>query len=158
VRARSVARGDGRALLWLRVIRPAGASQTLDATLFTDALNQQFFGDLGVTYPRAGFGLLTLNDSDDVGGVVITPQTPSSGYDGPFYSKDGVEVDRDAGATYGSGIVNVVLPAGSAVIQVKTSGGAPCRQLSGGWGSNDAGTITVPILENTETSVFFTCL
>jgi hypothetical protein len=139
--------------LWLRVVT-AGIGQHLDTYVLPDSENTKLFGTVGVTYPRAGHGMVTLNDLSDTGQITVTAEGAAT--DGPFYSRDAVTIDRDAGATVGNGIVFLVAPVGSLKLRMTTPDAKKCQQVLGGWGSVD-NTITVPVVENTETSVFINC-
>jgi hypothetical protein len=141
--------------LWLRVITP-GIPQQVEGKIVTQAENVRFFGDVGVAYPRSGHGIVTLLDSDRSakGGMYVEPL--EQGVEGPFYSSDGVNLDRDAGPTAGFGLAVMLAPAGSLDVALTHVDGGGCQQVLGGWGS-DAGKITVPVLEDTETLVLVRC-
>lgn len=137
-------------VMWLRVLT-AGLGDPADALLPTDAQNAKL---LGSAYPRAGRGLVTMNDTRDTDGITIAPVGAT--VDGPFYSDDGLSIDRDAGATFGQGLAFVVAPVGNLTLRLTHPDAGPCQQALGGW-SSGPGTITVPVLENTETSFFIRC-
>lgn len=137
-------------VLWLRVLS-AGLGEPADALLPTDAQNVKLFGS---AYPRAGRGLVTMNDTRDTDGITIAPVGAT--IDGPFYSGDGLSIDRDAGATFSQGLAFVVAPVGNLTLRLTHPEAGPCQQALGGW-SSGPGTITVPVLENTETALFIRC-
>jgi hypothetical protein len=139
--------------LWLRVITP-GIGQTMEALVLKDSENAALFAATGVTYPRSGYGLVTMNDLRDTDGVVVTPE--GTGTDGPFYSSNGTAIDRDAGSSTGDGLVFTVAPVGKLKLRITGPDGGACQQAFGGWQSTDS-TVTVPVLENTETSLFIAC-
>lgn len=155
--------GVGRTV-WLRVMT-AGIAQEVDGKIATREENQKLFAAVSVTYPRVGYGMVTINDTQDSagGGVFVTPV--GSGTDGPFYSSDGEKIDGKVGPSAGLGIAFIVAPTGKLEIQLtapSTDGGADggsslCGQVQRGWGSNGR-TITVPVLEDTETDVNVRCL
>lgn len=155
--------GVGRTL-WLRVMT-AGIAQEVLGKIATKAENQKLFAAVNVTYPRAGHGMITINDTQDSagGGIHVTPV--GSG-DGPYYSSDGEKIDGNVGPSAGIGIAFIVAPTGKLEIQLTApsaadggtdAGSSLCGQVQRGWGSNGH-TITVPVLEDTETDVNVRCL
>lgn len=145
--------GVGR-MLALRVMT-AGIAQELEGKLATTDENKKLFAPVGVTYPRPGRGLVTLNETHDMGyAFTVTPL--AAGVDGPFYSADGEKIDRTADAGVGLGYVFMAAPIGELQIGMAAADGGTCQQVLGGWGSKD-GKITVPVLEDTETFVFVRC-
>lgn len=146
--------------LWLRVFL-AGVGQNFQVALVPDAVNKKLFETAGETYPRPGYGLVTLNDQLDTSGITVAPLSP--GASGPFYSAHGIDIDRDAGGTIGEGLVFMIAPVGSLTFQMTapalSDGGTSssmCQQALGGWGAAN-GKMTVPVLENTETSLNILC-
>lgn len=146
--------GIGRTL-WLRVFT-SGLGQTIDAKIATTEENRKLFAPAGVTYPRAGHGMITVNDSQDSAGGGIRIEPHGAGVEGPFLSGNGETIDADGGLTHGGGVAFLVAPVGEQVIGLSDPDGGACGQVSGGWGTG-GGTITVPVLEDTETNMLVRC-
>jgi hypothetical protein len=139
--------------LWLRVIT-AGFGQTFEALVVRDADNSALFSAAGATYPKSGYGLVTMNDTQDTDGIVVEPLDAAT--EGPLYSASGTKIDRDAGGSLGDGIIFTIAPVGTLKLRLRGPDGGACQQELGGWSSVDS-TITVPVLEDTETSVLVRC-
>jgi hypothetical protein len=132
----------------------ASIGQTVSGFIVNDADNARVFQAAGATYPRPGYGLVTVNDSRDRDGMVAT--AVGTGVDGPFYSPDGATIVSNGTGTTGQGLVFFLAPVGSLKIELHGPSAGACQEDLGGWASVDS-TITLPVAENTETTVLVRC-
>jgi hypothetical protein len=140
--------------VWARVSLATDENE-LSTFLLRDADNQAMFATANVTYPRAGHGMVTITDKTTADGTTMA--AVSANLEGPFYSADAVTIDTNASGTAGARVAFFVAPVGDVEIAITSNGGTPCRQLGLGWGGSTPGTVKVPVLEGTETSLFVIC-
>lgn len=136
---------------WLRVAR--GLDEEQDVTLLTAAQHAAFYAPVAQTFPRAGHGVIAVNDVSHIDGLQLT----AAGALGPYYSRDGRTIDATATATVGDGLAFFIAPAGTLTIEITPVDAAHiCGHAGGGFISTGHG-LTVPVLEATETGVFTIC-
>jgi hypothetical protein len=141
-------------LLWLRT-SAAGERHQLDTFLVRDADDQKLFVTANVTYPRAGYGMITVNDKTVADGTKIAAVTAN--VEGPFYSGDGTSIDPNATGTFGQRVTFFVAPVGDVELTITSVGGNACVQLADAFHGTTPGTVKVPVLEGTESALFVVC-